>query len=200
MVRRLILLACLVLALRSTAPSPAQAAEPGIFDSALDSYISMLMDPHANSRDKLHACRALAEMGPAARPAALALARQSHYDMEPVREQATATLLRLVGPEEAARLRQQVLAMDLGVERDATDGFLKSAKTWDDFPKVAEFLKVAAPSVKATAARAAVRIWDAAPALPKDANRIFVDDSKVELLEALSLSYADLSTKERRSA
>jgi hypothetical protein len=170
------------------------------FAIALDANIQTLLDPHASSRDKLHACRMLGEMGPAARPAALALARQSHYDMEPVRELATAALLRVVGAEEAARLREQVLAMDLGVPVEATNSFLKTAKGWEDFPRVAEFLKMQSPSIKLAAARAALRIWDGAPALPKDTGRIFVDESKVDLLHALSSSYPSLSAKERQSA
>ena len=75
----------------------------------IEDAISNLLDPHAGSNEKIAAAHTLWAHAPDAdspdgRRVISALARQCHFDMEPVRVSAKQALIRMVGTREADRL------------------------------------------------------------------------------------------------
>jgi hypothetical protein len=94
-------------------PAVVRAADAS--DPKLPPAIRTLLDPHASSQAKLRAATRLATSD---HPAAVdALVRQSRFDMEPVRARAMESLVALVGPVEADRLRAKAGFDDWNVER-----------------------------------------------------------------------------------
>jgi hypothetical protein len=179
---------------------PARAQVPRRAALSLDACVVLLLDPRAGSHQKLDACATLASMGRGALPAAEALARQSLYDMEPVRDLAYVTLVDLVGQQETERLRKMAAVAEGGNPRKLAESMLESVKTWDDFPRAAVFLGMQSPELRRLGALAAVRIWDTTGKLPTDMNRLFVNDARGSLLGALSDTLPAMTPAQRKSA
>src|SRR5258706_10599963 len=122
--------------------------------------VDVLLDPHAGSAEKREAVGYLARLGALAGYAAPALARQSLYDMQQTRELALQTLVKLVGDEEAHRLRLLAARREVASPQDLLAKQLDTAKSWDDLPRAAFFFHDARPEFQKAAVIAAIRIWE----------------------------------------
>jgi hypothetical protein len=167
--------------------------------SAAAAPVDVLLDPHAGSAEKREAVGYLARLGALAGYAAPALARQSLYDMPQTRELALQTLVKLVGEEEAKRLRTLAARREATSPQDLLAKQLDTAKTWDDLPRAAFFFHDARPEFQKSAVVAAIRIWDNTHQ-PPPKSLGFDDWAKRDFLAVLSDLTPSLSPSGIRSA
>jgi HEAT repeat protein len=173
-------------------------------DLSVDQAIQILLDPYAASPLKLDACNALRDYrGPDMRWVVHALARQSRYDMAPVRERALEVLESVVGEKEAARLRDPLQlnqALNPMERLNSTSTWLASIHDWNDFSDVRAALKSDIPYAQDAAVRGALKIWAARRALPTDRNRAGIVEVEDKLFEVFYDVFPKLSAGERACA
>jgi hypothetical protein len=164
--------------------------------------ILVLLNPRAGSTEKVDACRMLGRMGPDAIAAGAALARQTLYDMQPVRDEARSTLIGLVGVDEAARLIAKARQDDPKAPIDLSEKALNDVKDWNDLIGVAIYLRWSSPDVRLAGASAAIRVWGKNRALPAEGQllRARLENVAGDVLGVVAASFARLSVEERRTA
>lgn len=161
----------------------------------VNSDAAVLMDPHAGSMDKMAAVGRLARMGDAARPAAFALARQSHYDLAEIRIAAMDALVHLVGSGEARRLR------NLAADNDgpATPRWLADVNNWRDVGAIDLAARYGTPAVQRAATMAALRAWTMTRQPPTE-DEGFRATTRRDLAAILSAAGPRLSSENLRDA